>query len=346
MTDASLLPLLSAAALSAAGIWLLGRVASTLPSDVPNARSLHAAPVPRAGGYAVWLGFLPVACLLPPAFPGGWVGWVPPWLALVIVSGYDDARGVGVTARLAVHGLAALWAAGAIALAAGGNDWLRIVFTTGCLALVFAWSANLYNFMDGTDGLAGTMGAIGFATYAIAAWAVDAPGIAPKDSAPAFAALAAAIVPFLVVNWPRAKMFLGDVGAVPLGFLAAAFGAAGVVERAWPAWFPVLVFLPFVADATLTLVHRIRRRERLWEGHRGHYYQRLAQLGAGHRGTLAVYGLLMAGTAVTALACRLRAPDAGWWALAAWCVVAFMLFATIDYHWRKNTNIPAPDTPR
>ena len=56
--------------------------------------------------------------------------------------------------------------------------------------------------------------------------------------------------------------------------------------------------------------------------------------------------MLMTGTAVTALVCRLRAPDAGWWALATWCVVTVMLFAAIDYHWRKNTNIPSPDSPR
>ena len=347
MIDAPLLPLLVAAASSAVGVWLLRRAAAGLPSDVPNARSLHAAPVPRAGGYAVWLGFLPVALLSPPDFPGGLLGWVPPWLALVAVSGCDDARGVGVKTRLAVHGLAALWAGAALALAAAdGNDWPQVVFTTGCLALVLAWSANLYNFMDGTDGLAGTMAATGFATYAIAELAADGQDAAMGGSAPAFAALAAAIVPFLVVNWPRATMFLGDVGAVPLGFLAAAFGAAGVVQGTWPAWFPLLVFLPFIADATLTLAQRVRRRERLWEGHRGHYYQRLAQLGAGHRGTLATYAALMAGTAVTALACRFRAPDAGWWALAAWCVVDIMLFAAIDYHWRKKTNVPAPDWPR
>jgi UDP-N-acetylmuramyl pentapeptide phosphotransferase/UDP-N-acetylglucosamine-1-phosphate transferase len=186
------------------------------------------------------------------------------------------------------------------------------------------------------------MGVVGFAAYGFAALAADPAGNEGIVSAPAFLALAAAILPFLVVNKPRATLFLGDVGAVPLGFLAAAFGAAGVVDGMWPAWFPVLVFLPFIADATLTLLRRIARRERLWEGHRGHYYQRLAQLGAGHGGTLAVYALLMGGTAGTALACRIRAPLYGWWALAAWVAAVLMLFSAIDYHWRKKTNIPAP----
>ena len=327
-----------------AGIWLLRRAAGALPAAVPNARSLHDGPVPRAGGYAIWLGFLPAALLFPPAFPLGLIGWLPPWLALVVVSGRDDVREVGVAARLSVHALAALWTAAALVLSVtpvNGNDWPRVVLTTGCVGLVIAWSTNLYNFMDGTDGLAGTMGAVGFAVYGFAALAAGPARIEAIASAPAFLALAAAILPFLAVNKPRATLFLGDVGAAPLGFLAAAFGAAGVVDGMWPAWFPVLVFLPFIADATLTLLRRIGRGERLWEGHRWHYYQRLAQLGAGHGGTLAAYALLMTGTAGTALACRTRAPLYGWWALAAWVAVVLMLFCAIDYHWRKKTNIPA-----
>jgi UDP-N-acetylmuramyl pentapeptide phosphotransferase/UDP-N-acetylglucosamine-1-phosphate transferase len=185
------------------------------------------------------------------------------------------------------------------------------------------------------------MGAVGFAAYGLAA-RFDSGSGAAAGSAPVFLALAAAIMPFLAVNRPRATMFLGDVGAVPLGYLAAAFGAAGAIDGWWPSWFPLLVFLPFIADASLTLLMRIARRERLWEGHRGHYYQRFAQLGAGHRGTLAVYAALMAGTAITALALRGSAGIAGWWALACWCAIVLMLFAAIDYHWRKKTGIPPP----
>jgi len=325
-------------ALSAAAIGLLRRAQAGLPSDVPNTRSLHERPVPRAGGYAIWIGFLPVALVLPPAYPGGLLGWLPPWLALATVSGRDDVREVGIATRLAVHALAAAWAA--IALVAGTSlpadiGWVPALALAAGLALAFAWCANLYNFMDGTDGLAATMAAIGFGAYGAAALARDDAG-----SAPALLAIAAASVPFLFVNFPRASMFLGDVGAVPLGFLAAAFGAAGVAEARWPAWFPLLVFLPFVADATLTLLARMRRRERWWEGHRAHYYQRLAQMRAGHRGTLAAYAILMAGAAATALACLAVDPAAGWWALAAWSLIVVIVFATIDYHWRKKTKSP------
>ncbi len=207
--------------------------------------------------------------------------------------------------------MAALWTAAALALSVtpvNGNDWPRVVLTTGCVGLVIAWSTNLYNFMDGIDGLAATMGAIGFAAYGFAALAAGPARIEGIVSAPALLALAAAILPFLAVNRPRASMFLGDVGAVPLGFLAAAFGVAGVVYGMWPAWFPLLVFLPFIADATLTLLRRIATPRAPVGRSPLALLSAPAQLGAGHGGTLATYALLMVGTAGTALACRIRAP--------------------------------------
>ena len=330
-----------AATLSALVVWVLSRAASGLPPDVPNARSLHVRPVPRAGGYAVWAGFVPAALVAAPPSPVEWRVWLPGWAALVIVSAIDDVREVRVLPRLAVHAAAALWAAGLLVMRQPPHDAVTAVLATGAIALVIAWSANLYNFMDGTDGLAGTMGAIGFAAYALGTLANE-PAASTASASATFVAATAAIIPFLAVNRPRASMFLGDVGAVPLGFLAAVFGIGGVVGGWWAAWFPLLVFLPFIADATLTLVRRIARGERLWEGHRSHFYQRLHQLGAGHGGTLGVYAAAMAGSAATALYCRFRAPAAGWWALAAWIAVVLMLFATIDYHWRKKTNVSTP----
>ena len=333
MSNAPIVAAALALVFASLGIAVLRRRASALPSDVPNARSLHVVPVPRAGGYAVWLGFLPAAFLYPPEFPHGFAGWLPPWLALVAVSARDDAKEVRIATRLFVHGFAALWVAVAIAWPASA-DFVESSAIAVVFALIVAWSANLYNFMDGSDGLAGTMGAAGFAAYGAAALANGAPA-----SAAPLLALAGALVPFLAVNRPPARMFLGDVGAVPLGFLAAAFGLAGVVRNAWEAWFPLLVFLPFIADASLTLAIRVARRERWWLGHRSHYYQRLAQLGAGHAGTLRVYASLIAGCAVTAIACHVGERRAGWLALGAWLLLVLCVFAGIDYHWRKKTNM-------
>jgi hypothetical protein len=98
----------------------------------------------------------------------------------------------------------------------------------------------------------------------------------------------------------------------------------------------LLVFLPFVADATATMARRVARGDHLFEAHRTHYYQRLHRMGPGHRGTLAVYGVLIVGTSASALFMLAVAPGMGWWALAAWMTMLGALFAGIDYHWRRR----------
>ncbi len=319
-----------ALALSAAAIALLLRSDEVLPKDNPGERSLHVSPQPRGGGLAIWIGWFPVALWMPPLAQGALVLWVVPWLILVAVSLRDDVAPVGVGTRLMVHALAALWFAVALWGQAGPGaslpaTLLAVVFVGG----IVAWGLNLYNFMDGSDGLAAGMTMLGFSAYGAGAILVGVPGIA-------YFALVAATLPFFVVNRPPSRMFLGDVGAVPLGFLAASFGVAQVVDGSWPAWFPILVFLPFIADATTTLAYRAWSRERIWVAHRSHYYQRLHRLGQGHRGTLVVYGAWMAGCGLTALACLHWKPALGWLALGGWCVASAALFTTIDYHWRSK----------
>jgi UDP-N-acetylmuramyl pentapeptide phosphotransferase/UDP-N-acetylglucosamine-1-phosphate transferase len=320
---------LVAAALAAAAVATLMRFASALPQDRPGARSLHRSPTPRIGGLAIWAGFVPVALIGPPAVPGAWGVWLAALAVVITVSLIDDFRGVHPSPRLAAPFAAAVALAAAILgegpAPASAVQWLWVAAAS--VALV--WAANLYNFMDGSDGLAALMGCCGFAVFGIAAWRSGVP-------AGAYLALAAATLPFLAVNVPPARMFMGDVGAVPLGFLAAALGLAGWRTGIWPAWFPPLVFLPYVADATVTLARRILRRERIWEPHRLHYYQRLHQLGAGHRGTLLAYGALMAGTGTSALTALAFAPSLGWSAFALWAGVMAALFGGIDYHWRHR----------
>ena len=336
MTGVTLAAMAAALALGTSAVAALARFAPRLPHATQSGRSLHAGAVPRAGGYAIWAGCLPIALWLPPAFPGGGlVGWLPAFVAVLAVSAADDIREVRAHVRLAVHLCAAAWCAwslwrGADASAAVTPSALMAI---AAMTLAIAWSANLYNFMDGSDGLAATMTVIGFGAYGVAA-------SRSGEGGAAFLALAAATLPLLAVNRPRATMFMGDVGSVPLGFLAAAFGLAGTMTGLWPAWFPVLVFLPFIADATVTLVRRAVRGARLADAHRDHYYQRLHQMGAGHAGTLCAYGAAMVATAVGAVLCLAQAPAWGEALLALACVVCFTLFGAIDYHWRRRLSTP------
>ncbi len=304
-----------AAAISWAVLRALRWRAGWLPLDEPNARSLHVHPVPRGAGVAIWVGWFSAIVWLPGAKP-----WLGPLVGVIAISLLDDRRGVPPAIRLVVQATAAaawVWLAG---------PPLNAVFAV----LVIVWMANLYNFMDGSDGLAGTMGVVGFSAYAGAAWLAGGAG------ATIFLALVAATLPFLAANLPPARVLLGDVGAVPLGFLAAIFGLAGWQAGWWPAWFPVLVFLPFIADATLTLGLRVLRGARIWDAHREHYYQHLVQIGYGHGRTLALYATLMVGAAGSGLAVLTWAPAAGVILTLAWGVILALLFGAIEYHWRRR----------
>jgi UDP-N-acetylmuramyl pentapeptide phosphotransferase/UDP-N-acetylglucosamine-1-phosphate transferase len=297
---------------------LLGQFAR-FALDRPNERSLHERPVPRTGGIAVLAG-----AALSLAF-GATALWLPLALAaaLAALSFADDLRSLPTGVRFAAHLAAALLVAWYLMSPMHPAE-------LALLALGVAWITNLYNFMDGSDGLAGGMALIGFGAYAIAAGAA---GDAPL--AAASVALAAAAGAFLLLNFPPARIFLGDVGSVPLGFLAAALGLAGWRDDVWPLWFPLLVFAPFVGDATLTLLRRLARRERVWRAHREHYYQRLVRMGAGHRGAALTGYALMLVCAAAALFARDAAPSVQAAALGAAAAVLIAAAAWIDVRWSR-----------
>jgi UDP-GlcNAc:undecaprenyl-phosphate GlcNAc-1-phosphate transferase len=263
-------------------------------ADHPNARSLHAVPTPRLGGIGVIAGVLPAGLLWA---EGGVAAALACALALGALSVLDDAGGLPIEVRLPAHAVAALvvlLAIGAPAAALPGG-WAGIALAV--LALV--WMTNLFNFMDGSDGLAGSMAAIGFATLAAGALAA---GNAPL--ALVCLAIASASLGFLAHNFPPARVFLGDAGAIPLGFLAGALGLHGTLAGAWPAWFAPLAFSPFIVDATLTLLRRLARGERVWIAHRSHAYQRLVLAGWSQRRLALAACALMLAAGGSALAAR------------------------------------------
>jgi UDP-GlcNAc:undecaprenyl-phosphate GlcNAc-1-phosphate transferase len=321
---ASIVAVAAAFGFAAAVTLLVLRYAGRLPADRPNERSLHERATPRGGGLAIWAGFVPAAIALAPPV-GGWPWWLGALLVVALVSFADDLRGVPVLLRLAVHVAAAAVAAATLLTPADAP----VAFAGAVVVIV--WGANLFNFMDGSDGLAGLMAITGYGACAVAAALAGAGALAAIC-----ATVSAASLPFLLANRPPASVFMGDVGSVPLGFLAAALGIAGAVLDAWPAWFPALVFLPFLADATVTLVRRALRGEAVWRAHRSHYYQRLHAAGAGHHGTLAVWGAAMAGCALAAIGCLLVAPARGNLVLAVALALHLIGFAAIDYHAGKR----------
>jgi UDP-N-acetylmuramyl pentapeptide phosphotransferase/UDP-N-acetylglucosamine-1-phosphate transferase len=287
--------------------------------DRPNNRSLHVRPVPRSGGIAIAAGIAVSAALAPRG--------LGPLLViagvLAAMSLADDLFTLPTLLRLGAH-LAA--AGAALGLAIGVVDPLPFAL----LLLAIAWYANLYNFMDGSDGLAAGMAVFGFGAYA---WAAQQSG---ADALSALcASIAAASGAFLLVNFHPARLFMGDAGSVPLGFLAGALGVLGWREGTWPLWFPVLAFAPFACDATLTLLKRLLRRERVWEAHRDHYYQRLVRMGYGHRGTAWIEYTAMAGCAGLALFARKEEPGMQLAVLSVAVLALVAIALWVDMRWAR-----------
>jgi UDP-N-acetylmuramyl pentapeptide phosphotransferase/UDP-N-acetylglucosamine-1-phosphate transferase len=261
-------------------VLLLLRRFSDRVLDHPNDRSLHQRPVPRTGGIGVAMGIAVGAWLVSP------IEWWPLWLGaalLVGVSFVEDLSGLSILGRLAAHFLAA----GALVagLLAQGLEW-------GWAAVVIlpvVWMINLYNFMDGMDGLAGGMAVFGFGFLAVLSWVGHHQPLMLVS-----ASIAAASAAFLLFNFHPARIFLGDAGSTTLGFLAAGLGLTGWHYGVWSLWVPLLVFSPFIVDASVTLAQRVMRGEKFWQAHRSHYYQRLVLSGWSHRRTaLAEYGVMV-----------------------------------------------------
>lgn len=312
------------AAVTALFIALARRASwSALLSDHPNERSLHATPTPRLGGLGVLAGALPFAAL---AADGPLAVALACAVALALVSFLDDLRSLPIEVRLPAHAVASL----TVVLAIGSiGRWTWVEAAVAVAAIT--WMANLYNFMDGADGLAGGMAVIGFAALALAAHAA---GHAPL--ALASLAIASAAAGFLVHNLPPARVFLGDCGSVPLGFLAGSLGAYGVAVAAWPAWLPLLVFSPFIVDATVTLGRRLARREPVWKAHRSHCYQRLVLAGWSRARLVGAAYALMLAAAASALWALREGSATRYAIILAWLAVYSLLLLFLEWRLRAN----------
>jgi len=245
-------------------------------------------------------------------------------ISLCCINFIDDYRGLSITIRFGFQ-----VASAAVLL------WLTPRFSGGGAVAVVAlfallWMANLFNFMDGSDGLAGGMAVFGFGLYSLVAY---------NDGMAAFAvtsaSLASATAAFLWFNFYPARIFMGDAGSIPLGFLAAAMGLAGWQAGLWSVAFPVLVFSPFIVDASVTLLNRQLQGKKIWQAHREHYYQRLIQMGWGHRKTaLMEYGLMLA-CGLSALLIRHASTKIQIIMILGWAVVYFLLIYKIEKAWQK-----------
>jgi Fuc2NAc and GlcNAc transferase len=254
-----------------AGTFLTRRFAIRLGLlDAPNQRSSHRIPTPSGGGIGFVIAAALVALVLPLQLPELWV-ILSLSLVLAGVGLIDDARHVAVGARFAIQILAlagGLTAAGAFQ---GPHPWVGVI-----LLLSGVWWVNLFNFMDGIDGIAATQAIFTLlAAAALAAW--ERPDVVGSTSWVWMMAIAAAVAAFLLFNWPPASIFMGDVGSTWLAYVIFFMAVISVRDR-WlhvPTW--LILGGVFIVDSTATLFQRMARRVRLSEAHRSHAYQRLSR---------------------------------------------------------------------
>jgi UDP-N-acetylmuramyl pentapeptide phosphotransferase/UDP-N-acetylglucosamine-1-phosphate transferase len=250
--------------------------------DHPNDRSSHAIPTPRGGGWGIVLTLLAIWSVILSLFgtPGHWPLMMLGAVLLVVVSWLDDLRDVAPRWRLLAQITAVFL--GLYALPDGfslTNGFLPFWLERGAMAVAWLWFINLYNFMDGIDGITGTETAsIGVGLILIsltsAIW-LNFPAL------PALSiSLIGAAIGFLRWNWHPAKVFMGDVGSVTLGYLIAwlLFQTAG----AGGFWAALILPLYYCLDASITLTKRLLCRQPIWQAHRQHAYQKAVDGGMCH----------------------------------------------------------------
>lgn len=305
--------------------WLRRYAVAKARFDMPNARSSHSIPTPRGGGLAIVLVFLlatlglygirmiPLSLML--ALVGGGV-----WVAVI---GYcDDRRSLAARWRFLAHLLAAIWALvclGGFPVLDFGVVRVTAPFLGFVLALIaIIWSINLYNFMDGIDGCAGSEGVFLCLSSGVFFLITGDSGLAALCFC-----LAASIGGFLYWNWPPAKIFLGDVGSGFLGFVFIVLAIHAGNQGHGSLVFWLLLFALFLSDATFTLIFRVSKKQKWYQAHREHAYQKVVDAGWSHQKVtlcmLGVNSILLLPAAVFVY----YFPE---WALLVWGCVSLCLY--------------------
>ncbi len=253
--------------------------------DHPGERHSHSEPTVRGGGAGLLLALLAAVFFLAPgAMPRFWPSCLlPALLAVAIVGAWDDHRSLSARFRFLVQLAACGWLLGC----GVQGGWLPATLLLPLAGLFCLWMINLYNFMDGSNGMAGLQGVFGGLVLAF---------LFRHGGDPAAAALslltAAACLGFLPWNLGRAKVFMGDVGSLSLGLIFAALLVFGVATQAFSLPVALMVMAVFLGDSTLTLIARVLRGERWYNAHRQHLYQRLIAQGWTHGRVALLYQMV------------------------------------------------------
>ncbi len=248
--------------------------------DLPNDRSSHHLPTPHGGGVPLFAAFFLGVCLA--AWQGA--GWQDSYwlllatsLLLVAVGVIDDLRGLSVRSRFSMYSLLCVLVTIQLIQPQALGLWSHWVLAI-MASFALLWMLNLYNFMDGIDGIAGLQCIFVCCAAALLSWLTAG----DTQYATFCLLLGAAHTGFLVWNWPPARMFMGDAGSIPTGFLLGGLALLGAVagQLSLAAW--LILLAAFITDASYTLVQRIVTGQPFTRPHRLHAYQRLSRHWGAH----------------------------------------------------------------
>ncbi len=302
--------------------------------DLPNERSSHSVPTPRGGGIAIVIAFLAAVVVLASlnlvsgevATAIGGAG-----LAVALIGFVDDHSSIPALWRLCAHLAAASWAlywlGGAPPLEVAGR-----VFDLGWTghvlwAIGMVWLLNLYNFMDGIDGIAG----LEAVTVCVGAAGLYAAFGLPTVEWWLPALLGAAALGFLVLNWPPARIFMGDGGSGFVGLMLGVLALRAAHQRPALLWVWLILLGVFIADATLTLLVRLWRGEKPHEAHQGHAFQQAARAFRAHRPVTLAVGVIN----VCWLLPLAGGVMAGWISPILGTIVAYLPLVWFAMRWRS-----------
>jgi len=297
--------------------WVLAYLRQKQIMDLPNERSSHTLPTPRGGGLAT-TPVMALALLTLPDFRVLAVGA----MLLLAISWIDDRKGLPPLPRFATQALVVVGFLALLPVEKLVFQGLLPAWADHVLAgLCWLWFINLYNFMDGIDGITG------IETISLGVGVALIGGVALAAPALVIASVAAA---FLLFNWHPAKLFLGDSGSVPFGYVLGGF----LLLLAAQGQLIAALILPayYIADATITIVRRALAGEKVLQPHRKHFYQRAIQGGKRHDQV----ALVIAGGNVLLVVCAVAATHGQvlWGSVAAGLVVAGLL--TILQIWSRG----------
>ncbi len=288
--------------------------------DIPNKRSSHSKPILKVGGLIIFLNFYFLSILLISYSPINQVLLLS--TLIFLISLLDDFFDISIYLRLFVHFITC----GLLIFLLDFDFFLVSIF----FLISLIWITNLYNFMDGINGLSAFMLIFGFLPLGYISYTHG-----DFELSGNIFLLVFLIIPFLYFNFIKNKIFLGDAGAVTIGFIAGGVGLYGWKFGYWPIWFPTILFSIFGADATLTLILRVVYKKNPLMPHKTYFFHKLIDLGFEKNVISIFYAIAMIFSSTLSLILLHSSLNTIYLSLSIYYLLLLFILLFIHFKWLK-----------